>query len=228
MTKPSNSRRSILNTSVGETPGCQTGEMDSPTVKAASIDFLSTLRMPAIRQRKRQWEQQFKTKTYRGVSPQAHAAVKKAASEQGCSIDQAATAFLEYALYCHQRGDKNPSLEPVLRSGRWTLFPNSETTQSTPRIKVGWTERIWDLKPPNSMPKSNKIPANPALVKPWRDWPWVGYRLPGSVVLAVDRLRIDMMVPAGEVVTLLLGHAFQAYCTGRLVLTSNPFNPEDR
>jgi len=204
----------------GEMTDHPAGEMASPAGKAAPNDFLSTLRPPTIRQRNRQWERQFRAKTYRGVSPQVHSAVKEAAADQNCSIDQAASAFLEYSLFCYRRGDRDLSLEPVLRRGRWTLFPIGDPDGEAPRNRMGWSEKIWDLKPPMQKSGSRKSQSTPELVKPWKDWPWVGYRLPGPVVQAVDELRTEKMVSAGEVVTRLLDHASRAYRAGRLVLTS--------
>ena len=228
MAKRPHTRRSLRNAPVIESINFQAGEESTQLPDHPPRDLISLLRPATIRQRKREWERSNKTKTYRGVSPLAHTAVKEAASENGCSIDQAATAFLEYAVYCQQRGDTDLSLEPVLRRGRWTLFPNNETGSASPRQKVGWSEKIWELKTPKTKDKSTKPAVNPAPVKPWRDWPWVGYRLPGAVVQAIDSLRFDKNVPAGEVVTRLLEHASKAYRAGRLVLTPKISDPEDR
>lgn len=214
MQKSLNSRRSILNTVDQQTIG-----MVSPAEELTGTDYISTLRPPTIRQRKRQWEQKFRAKTYRGVSPQVHSAVKEAAADQHCSIDQAATAFLEYSLFCYRRGDLDLSLEPALQRGRWTLFPNSDPDGKASRKRRVWSERIWNLKPPKQKEDSKKSQSMTALVKPWKDWPWVGYRMPDAVVQAINELHTDKMVPMGEVVTRLLDHASRAYRAGRLVLT---------
>jgi hypothetical protein len=215
-----------LNTLAEATPNHQQGEMDLSDSKTVPNDFLSTLRPPTTRRRKRQWEQQFKAKTYRGVSPQAHAAVKQAAADQGCSIDQAATIFLQYGLLCYRRGDKDLCLKPVFRHGRYTLFPDGETDSDAPQQRVGWKEKIWDLQPPRRKERPGRSPSGPVIVKPWKDWPWVGYRLPGGVVNAIDALRIEKMVPTGEVVTRLLEHSSWAYQTGRLILTPEITDPD--
>lgn len=222
------SRRSISGKRKGETLEPHWGDNGIILSDSESIDFLSTLRMPTTRRRNRRWEQKFKAKTYRGVSPQAHAAVKEAAANQGCSIDQAAVAFLEYALTCYQRGDRDLCLEPEFRCGRWTLYPEWFSHSKLPKNKVVWSENKWDLKPPKSREGIEKSDLDPAPIKPWKDWPWVSYRLPDTVVEAIDKLRIDRTVPAGEVVTRLLEHASRAYCTGRLVLTLKIFDAEDR
>lgn len=219
MLKSHPSRRNVLENPTGETLENQLGDPSRSLSGTGSIDFLSTLRLPTARRRNRRWEQKFKAKSYRGVSPQVHAAIKEAAANQGCSIDQAAVAFLEYALSCYQRGDQDLCLEPKLRRGRWTLYPEWLNDSKPPKNKIVWSEKNWDLKPQKPKDRLEKNHLDLAPVKPWKDWPWVSYRLPDTIVKAIEELRIGIMVPSGEVVTRLLDHASRAYRSGRLVLT---------
>jgi hypothetical protein len=133
---------------------------------------------------------------------------------------------VEYALYCYRRSDRDLSLEPVLRRGRWTLYPDGEPDTEATRQGISWKEKIWDLQPPRRKERPGKSQSDPAMVKPWKDWPWVGYRLPGAVVKAIDALRIEKMGPAGEVVTQLLEHSSHAYQTGRLILIPEVTDPD--
>ena len=56
------------------------------------------------------------------------------------------------------------------------------------------------------------------MVRPWKDWPVVAYRLSDDLVQAVTGLCKSKAAARGEVLSRLLMYALDAYETGRLVL----------
>ncbi|NUM48661.1 MAG: hypothetical protein HUU38_28470 [Anaerolineales bacterium] len=166
---------------------------------------LSWLQTSEKTPRPRAWEKANRAATYRGVPPQLHARVKEVAGELEVIVDEVARVFLEYGLACYQRGDLR--IEPVLNM-KLTLFPKGQRR---------WYENPQTPTPPTRQKKKPKKQEH----KPWR-LPRVSYRLPASIRQQVDEIRQEKNVPVGEVVTLFLSHALEAYENGRLILQPIP------
>ena len=184
---------------------------------------IEQLRVAEAKQRDRSWEKKTANRptTYRGVPPKLQAAIREIATDLQVNVDDVGRAFLEFGLQCYQQGEIR--MTALLSNQRLTLFPAADAWGSKPR--PGWFEQVWDTQPPDPAAKQrSRRKTNADTAKPWQ-WPRVSYRgLPDGLKAAIQEMHQQHHVPAGEVVTLLLGHALDAYQNGRLVLNPQPRN----
>lgn len=187
-----------------------------PESVPAAVPVVDQLRV-ADKTRRRDWEEQHKSRAFRGVAPNVHAAVRAVAENEQHTIDEMAQALLDFSLLCYQRGEIE--LQPVLDNQRRTLFPGVEGRSARPgkKAKVQWTEKTWGLKPPKKRTAKVKKGVD---VRPWKDWPVVAYRLSDELFRAIERIGVDQEIQRGELVSKLLMHALDAYEAGRLVIVS--------
>jgi len=195
--------------------------MAQPMIRPA-IPVIEQLRVAESKQRDRSWEKKVANHptTYRGVPPKLQAAIKEIAADLQVNVDDVGRAFLEFGMLCYQQGEIR--ITAVLSNQRLTLFPAADAWGSKPH--PGWFEQVWDAQTPKpGLRQCNRRKVDAGATKPWQ-WPRVSYRgLPHGLKVAIQELHQQHHVPAGEVVTLLLGHALEAYQNGRLVL-----NPQTR
>lgn len=192
----------------------------APSVRLAT-PVIEQLRVAEVKQRDRSWEKMTTNRptTYRGVPPKLQAAIREIAADLQVNMDDVGRAFLEFGMQCYRQGEIR--MTAVLSNQRLTLFPAADAWGSKPR--PGWFEQVWDAQPPEPGTKQRtRRKADGNTTKPWQ-WPRVSYRgLPDDLKAAIQELHQQHSVPAGEVVTLLLGHALEAYQNGRLVLNPQP------
>jgi len=176
---------------------------------------IEQLRVAEVKSRDRGWELENRPILFRGVPPGLHAEIKQVADDLGVRASDVARAFLEYGLLCHQRGELK--VNPVLSQYRLTLFP---TGNGWGNQRPGWYEKVWDPQPPAVRSRKGKA-AKGTPPKAWQQQ--VAYRgIPQELQAAIRAIHQQRHVPLGEVATLLLGHALQAYRDGRLVLHPQP------
>jgi len=181
----------------------------------AAVPVIEQLRVAEKKSRSRGWEQENRPVLFRGVPPGLHAEIKQVADDLGVRASDVARAFLEYGLLCHQRGELQ--VNPVLSQYRLTLFPAGDGWGDE---RPGWYEKAWDPQPPAARSRKGKATKDTP-PKAWQQQ--VAYRgIPQEVLAAIRAIHQQRHVPLGEVATLLLGHAMQAYRDGRLVLHPQP------
>jgi len=181
----------------------------------AAVPVIEQLRVAEKKPRDRGWELENRPVLFRGVPPGLHEEIKQVADDLGVRASDVARAFLEYGLLCHQRGELQ--VEPVLSHYRLTLFPTGDGWGNE---RPGWYEKAWDPQPPAVRSRKGKA-AKDIPPKTWQQQ--VAYRgIPQEVQAAIRMIHQQRHVPLGEVATLLLGHALQAYRDGRLVLHPQP------
>lgn len=187
-----------------------------------AVPVVEQLRLVEKKTRERKWEQQPANRPmlFRRVPPPLRAAIKEIAGSLEVRVDDVARAFLEFGLQCYEKGEIQ--VRPVLSEGRLTLFPKPGAAWEKNALP-GWYEKLWGQQPPAKKPrKAHK--ANPGQEKPWK-WQ-VSYRgIPPELQAALRGIHQTKSVPLGEVATLFLGHALDAYLTGRLVLNPQPRQP---
>jgi hypothetical protein len=219
-------RKSIWNsteTEISEPGGQTTWEGHSPLSgeqqPPEAIPVVEQLRVAEKKERNRQWERQPENRPMliRGIPPVLRASVKEIAAVLNVRIDDVARAFLEFGLKCYRSGEIQ--IQPVLSDGRRTLFPSPDAGWGR-NILPGWYEKVWDQQPPQKGVRS-KRQSNSTRDKPWK-WQ-ASYRgIPEEIQAEIRQIRISKEVPLGEIATMLLGHALEAYKTGRLVLNPLP------
>lgn len=153
--------------------------------------------------RNRKWENEHPSVTFRKVPAEIRGAVTEIAGATGYTVDQVAQAFLEYALFCHRRGEL--TLETGLGPNGVTLFPGGWSAEKHPI----WSENNLAPKPPEAAGKKRRK----------RDPLWnarISYRLTSE--LNASLIEAGGGLPRGEVVARFLSHAIVAYREGRLVL----------
>jgi hypothetical protein len=187
----------------------------------AAVPIVEQLRLAEKKQRDRSWEKQEDNRatSYRGVPPKLQAEIRQVAVELQVTMDDVARAFLEFGLQCYRKNEIK--IAPALSRQRLTLFPDSDNWVGAQR--PGWYERVWE-KPTLKITTSKKgaHKGEEPAVKPW-NWPKVSYRrLPADLVETIRQLHEKHAVPVGEIVTLFLGHALDAYQSDRLILDSQP------
>ncbi len=198
-------------------PGWNSPPEEGPVQPPAALSILEQLR-PAGRRRDRSWEKQpgRRTTSYRGVPPPLRAALLEIATDIQVKVDEVARAFLEYGLQCYRRGEI--TIQPVLSRQRLTLFPEPDSWGAAAR--PGWYEQVWPADQTKHLKHGRPGNGKPDL--PWRR-SMVSYRgLPDELVVAIRELSQNHHLPAGEVVTLFLGHALTVYRSGRLILEPKP------
>jgi hypothetical protein len=196
----------------------ETNQQGLPANLPIPQSVVEQLRVAEEKQRDRSWERQNRSFLVRGVPPALTMAVKEIAVTLNVRADDVARAFLEYGLFCYQRGEIK--LMPVLSNQRLTLFPQPETAWQV-QTRPGWIEKLWDVQPPAKTNPKQKRQEKTSIEKPWR-WQ-VSYRgIPEDVKTSLRQLRQQNSVPLGEVVSAFMGHAWEAYQAGRLVLNPQP------
>lgn len=182
----------------------------------AAVPVIEQLRVAEARQRDRSWEKSNRSMLIRGLPVKLCQSIKGIALALQVRADDVARAFLEYSLLCYQRGEIH--VTPVLYEQRRTLFPDPRSDWGKDQLP-GWYEKVWDPQPP-------ELPVSPRKSKTVEEKPWqrqVSYRgIPDEMQTAMRELHRQHNVPLGEIATLLLGHALDAYQSGRLVLSPQP------
>ncbi len=187
-----------------------------------AVSIAEQLRMAEKKPHDRSWEKRENNRPilFRRVPPGLRDAIKEIADSLQVRADDVARAFLEFGVQCYQQGEIQ--IQPALSEGRLTLFPKSGDNWGK-RPLPGWYEKAWDQHPPikaaHRAQQSNKEPEKP--------WKWqVAYRgIPSEIQSTLREIHQKKSVPLGEVATLFLGHALDAYNTGRLVLNPQPRQP---
>lgn len=213
-------RRSIWDDQKAETNN------PDPTLPAAAptqaapvgaVPVVEQLRMAQRKERNRAWERSNRAMLLRGVPPMLHGSMVQIANSLQVRTCDVARAFLEYGLMCYQRGEVQ--FQPVFCDQRRTLFPQSKDGWGRNQLP-GWYEKIWDPQPPAQTRTGRKGSAEKES-SAWRRQ--TSYRgIPSEVQTALRDLHETLSVPLGEVATMLLGHALNAYQEGRLVLNPHP------
>ena len=188
---------------------------------ATPKSVVEQLRVVEERKRDRSWEKQANNRptTFRGVPPKLQAEVRQMAADLHVTVDDVARAFLEFGWQCYRKGELQ--ITPTLNRQRLTLFPEPGNWAGVKR--PGWFERVWETLPPKTIiNRKDPRKIDEQAVKPWK-WPKANYRcLPVELVTAIRQLHTKHTIPIGEIVTLFLGHALEAYRSGRLVLDPQP------
>lgn len=221
-------RKSIWDTPVPETasaepaaPGWGGDKPQAVPQPPAAVPIVEQLRLTEKKQRDRSWEKKEDNRptSYRGVPPKLQAEVRQVAADLQVTVDDVARAFLEFGVLCYRK--KEIKIAPTLSRQRLTLFPDPDNWAGAKR--PGWYERVWDQPAPKAgNGKKGSHKGNTETVKPWK-WPKASYRrLPAELVETIHQLHEKHSVPVGEIVTLFLGHALDAYQTGRLILEPQP------
>lgn len=163
--------------------------------------------------RNRAWEKQHPTRSYRKIPAEVREAVNQVAEDTGYTTSQIAQVFLEFALYCFQRGDFQ--LEVGLGPRGTTLFPGGGWEARKP----AWAENTsWERTPPKKKARKRKRA---------RAWEVVvTYRLSIELSTEIDRVcvplkrngRPEYTYQPGEVVTRFLVFSLEAYAQGTLLL----------
>ncbi len=197
-------------------------ETPQPAAQApAAVPVVEQLRVVEKKQRDRSWEKQGENRptSYRGVPPKLQAEVRHVAADLQVTVDDVSRAFLEFGVQCYRK--KEIKIAPTLSRQRLTLFPDPDNWAGVKR--PGWYERVWDQPAPKAANgKKSSHKGDTEMVKPWK-WPKASYRrLPAELVETISQLHETHSVPVGEIVTLFLGHALEAYQTGRLILEPQP------
>jgi hypothetical protein len=154
--------------------------------------------------RRREWEKNHKPKHYRGVPAEVRDQVKQIARDLCVPADEVARAFIEYSLFCLQRGSLTLSGIPSQRRVRMTLYPFSG---------AGWAENGWTPRAPR---KNVRKQSSQQL---WREEAY--YRLPDDLHEQVKRVA-GGAYPVGEVVAIFLKHGLESYNAGILTLIPQP------
>jgi hypothetical protein len=200
----------------GGTQSVETAQAAPPTTAPKAV--IEQLRVAEARQRDRSWEKINQPFLIRGVPPKLTVAIKEIAIDLNVKTDDVARAFFEFSLECHTKGEIQ--LTPVLSEQRLTLFPKPEKGWPG-KNQPGWAEKMWDFQPPSKPARKGKASQTPAKEKAWRCQ--VAYRdIPDEIKTILRQLHQQHSVPLGEVATAFLGHALDAYQSGRLVLFPQP------
>jgi hypothetical protein len=177
------------------------------------------LRVAEAKKRNRAWESQEQNRPmlFRRVPPALGDAIKQTADTLQVRVDDVARAFLEYGLFCYQKGEIQ--IQPVLSEGRLTLFPRPGDGKRKPS-NPGWSENFREPRPvAKPTRKTRQLKAEKE--KPWK-WQ-VSYRgIPAELQDSLREIHQKKAVPLGEIATLFLGHALNAYRAGRLALHPQP------
>lgn len=197
-------------------------ETAQPAAQApVAVSVVEQLRVVEKKQRDRSWEKKEDNRptSYRGVPPKLQAELRQVAADLQVTVDDVARAFLEFGVLCYRK--KEITIAPTLSRQRLTLFPDPDNWAGVKR--PGWYERVWNQPAPKAANgKKGSHKGDTEAVKPWK-WPKASYRrLPAELVETIHQLHEQHSVPVGEIVTLFLGHALDAYQSGRLILEPQP------
>jgi hypothetical protein len=215
-------RINLWDTPLDENPETPAAGMPLPSSQqpGGPLSIVQRLRVAERKKRDRGWEGRPENRptTFRGVPPALHAEVKAIAHDLNVRVDDVARAFLEFSLQCHRKGEL--VITPCLSRERLTLYP--EGAGWSGKQRPGWYERVWEEYARPSQPEKNRRNPEPASTKSWR-WPKVSYRrLPTDLTAEIQRLHHERNVPTGEIVTLFLSFALDAYRSGHLILDPQP------
>lgn len=184
-----------------------------------AIPVVEQLRVADKKSRDRKWERQPENRPmlFRGIPPGLRTAIKEIAISLNVRVDDVARAFLEFGLQCYWKSEIQ--VQPVLSDGRRTLFPAPQDSWGKNSLP-GWYEKVWEQQSQQTRSRRNHN-SNRGEEKPWK-WQ-VSYRgIPAAIQAEIRQIRTDKDVPLGEVATLFLGHALEAFRNGRLVLNPQP------
>jgi hypothetical protein len=162
-------------------------------------------RRPA--RRNREWEKAHRPHRYVNVPIELREQVTALAEHLVVSADEVARAFIEYGIECFDEEILQVDVRPNPQGRKMTLFPQEQAQ--------GWQAAN---NAPQQIPARRKKKAE--RVK--KVYPAVSYRLPEALHNNICGLAMDLGVPLGEVVTLLLGYGLEAYQAGRLRLNPQP------
>jgi hypothetical protein len=221
-------RKSIWDIPAPETPGGEPatsgwgGNQPQPASQLpAAVPIIEQLRLVEKKQRDRSWEKKEGNRptSYRGVPVRLQAEIRQVAVELQVTVDDVARAFLEFGLQCYRQGELK--ITPTLRRQRLTLFPAPDHWTGVRR--PGWYECDRDRPVPKpTRCKKSTHKSDEQAETPWK-WPKASYRrLPGDLVETIRQLHEKHSIPVGEIVTLFLVYALDAYQSGRLILEPQP------
>ncbi|MEA3351171.1 MAG: hypothetical protein U9Q82_11155 [Chloroflexota bacterium] len=163
---------------------------------------------PEKRDRDRGWEKSNRAYSYRSVAPEIHKAILTLAEDLMVTVDEVAEAFVQYSIFCIERGELQVEAYIKPKARRMTLFPDGE---------AGWQEVSWDpTSPTNKKKRQNKNEKK----QPWKKV--TSYRIDKKSHAIIRQLADEHNIPTGEVVTLLFGHSLNAYRSGKLLLKPQP------
>lgn len=208
-----NVRQSIL---TGSTPpqedvsNISTGDIQT-TPKISLQTSIIDLMTEKKKKRNRNWDNQpeHQATHFRGVSTELRDAITEISKDIEVTASDVARAFLEYALDEFKKG--NLSVEPILKSGKLTLFPKNGWGMS---MEAEWHASSWNTPKPGEKPKTKNKPRP----KAWQSE--VSYRgIPDKVRDAIREISRRNHVPIGEVVSLFFSYAIKAYKNNQLLLT---------
>lgn len=157
--------------------------------------------------RNRQWEKTHRPYRYVNVPLEVREEVLALAEHLHVTADDVARAFFEYGLDRVDEGKLQLKTQPNPLGRKMTLFPQ--------RQAGAWEEAEG---PQRDIPARRKRKNE----RRGKSIPAVSYRIPRSVHMDLSSLAMELAVPVGEVVTLLLQHGLNAYRAGRLKLTPHP------
>ncbi len=165
------------------------GNLPDPVLKLRDAE--PTRKKP----RDRTWEKGHRGITIRGIPLDLRQEIKDIADHLNASSDDAARAFLEYALECYKRGELQ--IEPTLDRGRRSLV-------------IRWEER-----------KNNPVPPNGKKQQKGAAWKQMThYRLPAELIEDIKMICKKQVVVRGDLATYLLSYSLAAYKRGTLVLAA--------
>ena len=192
--------------------------LTEPTQEQTSNEFAESIPVaPAAGQwkrkgrrpakRNREWEKAHRPYRYVNVPTELREQVTALAEHLVVSADEVARSFIEYSIECFDEETLQVDVRPNPQGRKMTLFPQEQAQ--------GWQAAEGA---PQQIPTRRKRKTE----RPKKAYPAVSYRLPESLHDDICGLGMDLDVPLGEVVTLLLGHGLEAYKSGRLRLNPQP------
>ena len=162
-------------------------------------------RRPA--KRNRGWEKIHRPYRYVNVPLELRDQVVALAEHLVVTADEVARAFFEYGLECVDDDTLRLRTHPNPEGRKMTLFPREQAS--------GWQKA-------NDGPKEIPARRKKKSERVKKIYPAVSYRLPESLHNMLCGLAMELDVPVGEVVTLLLRHGLDAYRKGKLNLNPHP------
>lgn len=166
-----------------------------------------TDRETRFRKRNRSWEKSHNNQThsFRGISPDLRDAVTRTAETLSITASEVARAFMEFSLQSYDHGFLK--ISPTLNRGKLTIFPKAWGTE-----QAKWFSNINHNAPIPAIQKKSKAKKQAGVV--------VAYRgLPQNLIDRLHVLSDENHVPVGEIVSMLLLYALDAYSARQLVLS---------
>ena len=178
---------------------------DSIPLTATAGQWNRKGRRPA--KRNRGWEKAHRPYRYVNVPLELREQVVSLAEHLVVTADEVARAFFEYGMECVDDETLQLRTRPNPQGRKMTLFPREQSK--------GW-QKADDA--PKEIPARRKKKSEQGR----KVYPAVSYRLPESLHNTLCGLAMDLAVPVGEIVRLLLKHGLDAYRSGRLSLNPHP------